>query len=143
MIRPARTGDLPGITACVQEAYEPYVPRMGRRPAPMDADHRVRLEATWVLCDPGVVGVIVLIPDGGALMIENVAVAPAHQGHGHGRRLMAFAESQARDRGAPALTLYTNEKMTENLGLYTRLGYHETDRRTEDGFARVYLTKPL
>lgn len=143
MIRPARTEDLPAITACVEEAYQHYVPRMGQRPAPMDADHRARLGATWVLCDPHVVGLIVLIPDGTALMIENVAVSPAAQGHGYGRALMAFAESQARERGAPALTLYTNELMTENLALYTRLGYEETGRRTENGFARVYMTKPL
>jgi len=143
VIRPARTADLPAITACVEEAYAHYIPRMGKRPAPMDADHAARLDATWVLCDPDLAGLIVLIPDGAALMIENVAVSPAHQGHGYGRRLMDFAESQARERGAPALTLYTNEKMTENLALYGRLGFHETDRRTEAGFARVYMTKPL
>lgn len=141
MIRPARTEDLPAIAACVEEAYAIYVPRMGKRPAPMDADHAARLDATWVLCDPELAGLIVLIPDGAALMIENVAVSPRHQGRGYGRRLMDFAEEQARERGAPALTLYTNEKMTENLALYARLGYRETGRRTEDGFARVYMVK--
>lgn len=50
---------------------------------------------------------------------------------------------RARERGAPALTLYTSEKMAENLALYARLGYRETGRRAEDGFARVYMVKTL
>lgn len=143
MIRSARPGDLPAISACVEEAYATYIPRMGKRPAPMDAGHAARLGSTWVLCDPEVAGLIVLVPDGDDLMIENVAVSPRHQGRGYGRRLMDFAEDQARERGAPAVTLYTNEKMAENLALYARLGYRETGRRTEDGFARVYMIKTL
>ena len=144
MIRPAEPGDLPAITACVEAAYEHYIPRIGMRPGPMDTDHASRLDATWVLCDPGLAGLIVLLPDGdGALLIENVAVDPSRQGHGYGRRLMDFAEDVARERGAPALTLYTHEKMTENQAIYTRLGYHETERRAEHGFARVFMRKPL
>jgi hypothetical protein len=33
--------------------------------------------------------------------------------------------------------------MTENLGLYPRLGYQQFDRRVEDGFDRVYFEKTL
>jgi hypothetical protein len=33
--------------------------------------------------------------------------------------------------------------MTENVALYTRLGYTETDRRTEDGHRRVFMEKRL
>lgn len=35
------------------------------------------------------------------------------------------------------LHLYTNEKMTENLSIYPKLGYVEVGRRTENGFNRV------
>jgi hypothetical protein len=41
------------------------------------------------------------------------------------------------------MTLYTNEVMTENLAIYARLGYHETARRTEGGYSRVFMTKEL
>ena len=41
------------------------------------------------------------------------------------------------------MTPSTNEKMTENLTLYPRLGYCEVARRTEDGFNRVYFQKTL
>jgi hypothetical protein len=33
--------------------------------------------------------------------------------------------------------------MHENLELYPRLGYRQTDRRVEDGFERVYFSKKL
>ena len=41
------------------------------------------------------------------------------------------------------LRLYTNQLMTENLALYPALGYTETGRRAEDGFARVYFSKRI
>jgi hypothetical protein len=37
--------------------------------------------------------------------------------------------------------LYTNEKMTDNLSIYRKLGYVEVARRTENGFNRVYFEK--
>jgi hypothetical protein len=33
--------------------------------------------------------------------------------------------------------------MLSNIALYARLGYVETDRRVEDGFARVFMAKRL
>jgi hypothetical protein len=33
--------------------------------------------------------------------------------------------------------------MTENIGLYQRIGYVETRRVTEKGYDRVYMTKQL
>jgi ribosomal protein S18 acetylase RimI-like enzyme len=79
----------------------------------------------------------------GHLFVENVAVRPDHQGRGFGRRLMAFAEDMARERGQPAVELYTNVKMTENFPFYEGLGFVETERRHENGFDRVYLRKTL
>ncbi|HEY3687031.1 MAG TPA: GNAT family N-acetyltransferase [Streptosporangiaceae bacterium] len=145
-IRRAVGADVPAIAACVRAAYEMYVPRMGMRPAPMDADHAARVAAgqTYVLTsEDAVAGLIVLVPEDGDLLVENVAVHPSHQGHGYGRVLMEFAERRARETGAGSLTLYTHEFMTENQRIYTRLGYTETTRRTEHGFARVFMAKPL
>jgi len=42
-----------------------------------------------------------------------------------------------------AVHLYTNEKMTDNLSIYPRLGYVEVARRHEDGFDRVFFEKRL
>src|SRR5262249_19602168 len=125
-------------------AYARYLDRMDRPPAPMLNDHRAATAAgqIWVLGEP-VIGVIVLMSDEDSLLVENVAVSPAVQGNGYGRRVMEFAEQHARSRGLRRLTLYTNEIMTENLAIYSRLGYRETARRTEDGYRRVYMERRL
>lgn len=145
-IREARPDDVPAIAECVRAAYEHYVPRIGMRPAPMDADHAARVAAgrTYVLTDgDAVAGLVVLVPEGTELLVENVAVNPAYQGRGYGRVLMEFAEERARATGASGLALYTHELMTENQRIYARLGYTETERRHEHGFARVFMAKPL
>lgn len=56
---------------------------------------------------------------------------------------MAHAEQYARDRARSAITLYTNEKMHENLALYPKMGFVQTDARVEDGYRRVYFRKTL
>ena len=98
----------------------------------------------WVTEENGrVIGVLILRPLAGSLFLENVAVLPECQGRGLGRALIAFAERYADELGLREVTLYTNERMTENLLLYPKLGYVETGRRVEEGFARVYFRKPL
>lgn len=57
--------------------------------------------------------------------------------------LINFCENAARQRGMNVVHLYTNEKMTDNLAIYPKLGYVEVSRRTENGFNRVYFEKPL
>ena len=146
MIRPAVAGDVPAIEALVRDAYAMYVPRIGREPAPVTADHAGLVAAgrtSVIEADGEVAGVIVLIPGGAHLLVENVAVAPKAQGRGLGRELMAFAERRAAQLGMAELRLYTNQLMTENLALYPALGYAETGRRAEDGFARVYFSKRI
>ena len=146
MIRPAVAGDVPAIEALVRDAYAMYVPRIGREPAPVTADHAGLVAAgrtSVIEADGEVAGVIVLIPGGDHLLVENVAVAPKAQGRGLGRELMAFAERRAAQLGMAELRLYTNQLMTENLALYPALGYAETGRRVEDGFARVYFSKRI
>ena len=54
-----------------------------------------------------------------------------------------FAESLARRLDLPAIRLYTNVKMTENLPFYESLGFLEVERRREDGFDRVYFSRSL
>ena len=143
-IVPAAPADAPAVTACVRAAYARYVERIGREPAPMTADYAALIEAgeVWVTrAGDGVAGVLVLRPQPPALLVENVAVAPAHQGQGLGRRLMAFADEQARAVGLAEVVLYTNERMTENLRFYPALGFTETGRGMQHGFARVFYRK--
>ena len=50
-LRRATVADLPAIDRLVDEAYRKYVDRIGRRPAPMDADDAAMLGQAnvWVL----------------------------------------------------------------------------------------------
>jgi ribosomal protein S18 acetylase RimI-like enzyme len=90
-----------------------------------------------------VAGVLVLEVTDQGFLLENVAVDPSHRGKGLGRALLELAEAEARREGFDSIYLYTHEKMTENLALYAKIGYVEFDRRTEKGFARVYMRKSL
>ena len=145
MLRLARPEDLEAVCRLVHDAYAHYVERLGKPPGPMldDYDRRIAAGQAWVLEDGGsVVGVLVLEDaEGGALLLDNVAVAPAAQGKGYGRALVAFAEEEARRRRCDRVRLYTHVLMTENQALYRRLGFHETGRISEKGYDRVYMAK--
>ena len=145
-IRPATREDLDAVRACAEAAYQVYVEAIGRKPAPMVADFAVALAAgrLFVAADEsGLGGFAVFYTREDHVHLENVAVAPDHQGKGVGRALVSYAESAARRDGVERVELYTNEKMTENLSWYPRLGYEEIGRWREDGFNRVFFRKQL
>ncbi len=146
VLRPAVPGDLDQVAASARAAYQKYVARIGREPAPMVADFRSLIAAGEVhllMVGEALAGFVVLRPGPDSLFIENVVVHPDQQGQGFGRRLIAFAQDMAMELGLPALELYTNVKMTENIPFYESLGFRETGRRHEDGFDRVYMSKKL
>jgi GNAT superfamily N-acetyltransferase len=112
----------------------------------MSDDYAALIEAQRVQVlerDDAIDGLLVLIPEAEALLLDNVAVSPHAQGLGLGRTLMAIAEQTALDLGYCAIRLYTNEAMVENLAIYQRLGYVETHRGEENGLKRVYMCKVL
>lgn len=142
--RPARPEDAPALRDLVRAAYATYIPRLGREPAPMNDDYPARIAAgqAWVLEEGGALaGALILEDQPGALLLYNLAVSPAAQGKGVGRRLVAFTEAEARRRGYPLLRLYTNELMVENVAMYGHLGFTETHRGSEAGHRRVYFEK--
>ena len=145
-IRRATAVDWPAVTALVQRAYGPWIAAVGRRPAPMDDDYAARCAAgqAFVLERDGAPAAVLVLEDApDPLWLDNIAVDPAWQGQGLGRALLNFAEAEARRRNLPELRLLTHQAMLSNIALYARLGYVETDRRVEDGFARVFMAKRL
>ena len=145
-LRPARAADLPAVQALVARAYGHYVARIGKPPGPMLDDYAARIAegAVQVLEEDGrMVGLLVLLPEADHLLLDNVAVDPAAQGRGHGRRLVAAAEDEARRLGLNELRLYTHELMSENVAMYERLGFAETHRGQQAGYARVFMRKRL
>jgi GNAT superfamily N-acetyltransferase len=145
-IRSATDDDVARIRTIAHAAYGKYVASIGREPAPMIADydgdvaaHRIVVIATA----EQVRGYMVAWPESDAYLIGNIAIDPASQGRGLGRRLLEHAAGEARRLGLPALRLYTNVMMRENLAMYAHLGFVETHRAIEDGYHRVHLRLSL
>lgn len=145
-IEPAHAGQENAIRSLVRRAYEIYIPRVGKEPGPMLDDYEARIaEGSAYVLKRGdeICGALVLLDFPEYLLLDNVAIEPSRQGQGLGRVLIAFAEEEARQRGYSEIRLYTHECMTENIALYRKLGYAETHRVTEKGYARVYMRKAL
>jgi GNAT superfamily N-acetyltransferase len=151
-VRAARPDEAEAVRALVESAFARHVAAVGRRPAPMDDDHAARIAAGQQYVsdddddddgDGGLASSIVLVDAGDHLIVNNVAVAPARQGEGRGRALLAFAEDEARRRGLPEIRLHTNAAMADNIVMYPRLGYTEVGRETWGGFDRVLFVKAL
>jgi ribosomal protein S18 acetylase RimI-like enzyme len=145
-IRIAVDADVPAIARVVHESFAGFIPLIGRAPWPMFQNYpaRVAQGAVWVLTEDGaIVGVAVLQFNDDHLFIETIAVAPLHQGQGHGRRLLDFVESEARRRNYDETRLHMHLTMARNIALYRKQGYTEYARSEEDGYHRVYLRKRL
>jgi N-acetylglutamate synthase-like GNAT family acetyltransferase len=145
-VRPAVGGDAAVATSLVRAAYQRYVSRIGRLPAPVEADYEeiARSGHMWIAEDDGeVVGLIVLEDASDYLLLDNVAVSPVAQGSGVGSQLLAFAEEEAVRRGFDQVRLYTNAAMAEKVHYYLRKGYIETHRARQAGFQRVFFEKRL
>ena len=147
VIRRAKPEDRATVEAIVQDAYGIYIERIGKPPGPMLDDY-ARLIADGAVsvledADAAIAAIIVLLAKPDHLLLDNIAVRPDRQGQGLGRQLIGFAEAEARRLGFTELRLYTHETMTENIALYTRLGFVETGRGHEAGYDRVFMTKRL
>jgi GNAT superfamily N-acetyltransferase len=145
-LRRADDRDVAGIHSVVASAYVGYTELIGRTPIPMLTDYAtaVREHEVWVLDADGViVGVLELVPRHDHLWLENVAVEPAWQGRGLGRRLMDHAEDAARQRGFAEVGLLTNERYADDIALYLRRGYRETHREPHLGTDLVYFRKTI
>ncbi len=101
--------------------------------------HRIDL----LYLDGTLAALIEMIPETDHLLIENVAVSPAFQGRGLGRKLMAHAEQVAASLGHAETKLYTNKLFDENVRFYHKLGYG-IDREEEfKGGIAVHMSKAI
>lgn len=144
--RSATDADVAQVTALVDAAYEHYVERIGRLPGPMTYDYSevIANDRVTVAENHGVIaGLLVLAVNEEGFFISNVAVAPSHRGKGLGKALLKLAEAEARHAGFDSIYLFTHEMMTENLALYSRIGYVEYDRRSQGSFALIFMKKKL
>ncbi|NLS25158.1 Acetyltransferase YpeA [Sphingomonas sp. S2M10] len=92
-----------------------------------DADfHRAVAGATSTILllrdGEALLGTVMVGEDGHRGWVYYVAVAEAARGQGHGRALMAAAESWLRARGCPKLQLMVREGNDAAIGFYRALG---------------------
>ncbi len=149
-LRRAGPGDAVALSALAARAYAGWTRIIGLPPLPVIADYGAMTADTsgvwdcWII--DGKAGAeaslcLEMLPEGCELY--SIAVDPAAQGAGLGRKLILFAERRARERGFREIALFTNVKMVANRALYRRLGYEETGRVRNKGREAVTMAKRL
>lgn len=145
-VRMAKHEDLADISKCIEEAYEKYIVRIGKKPAPMLKNYNELISngRVYVLeFENTLAGILVLIDMDEYVLLDTVAVAPRFQGRSLGKQLLDFAENYTRQKGKCEIRLCTNEKMYENIGIYNHCGYEEYARGEQAGYNRVFFKKGL
>lgn len=145
-MRRAGSPDVEALTGLQRAAFAWNRAVLGVEPLPLLADYTevVATRECWLAIHEGALaGAIIIEPDGEALLVWSVAVAPEGQNMQLGRQLMAFAEGRAREQGFSALTLYTGEKLEKNITWYQRLGFEITGVEAMADRNIVHMKKPV
>ncbi|MBB2200797.1 GNAT family N-acetyltransferase [Gluconacetobacter tumulisoli] len=145
-LRRAGPADAVAVHDLTHAAYAKWVPVLGRPPKPMTADYHARVRdhvIDLLHVDGRLAALIEMAPRADHLLIENVAVLPAFQGRGYGRRLLAHAEAVAAALGLGEMRLYANKLLATNIALYTRLGYRVDREEPFMGGFTVHMRKSL
>lgn len=79
---------------------------------------------------------IFLTPDAPALYLGKLAVAATARRKGHGRTLVAHAETRARALGFDRLTLQSRIELTENHTTFRHLGFTKIAVTAHPGYTR-------
>jgi len=82
-----------------------------------------------------IVGSVMWEPKDGGLYLQRLAVAPALRGRGIARRLVAAAETAARQAGVGRLYLATRVVLTGNRRLFAACGFVEVALHAHPGYA--------
>lgn len=145
-LRRATAADAPSIRELTRAAYAKWVPVIGREPKPMVADYHdavINHLIDLLYVDGDLAALIETIPATNHLLVENIAVSPAYQGYGYGRKLMDHAEKLSASLGLPETRLYTNKLFAENVRFYRKLGYRVDREEAFKGGVVVHMSKRL
>ena len=144
--RRATPADAAAIRTLVRDAYARWVPLIGREPLPMRADYDAALRLhrfDLFQRGPAILALIETALREDHLWIENIAVRPDQQGQGLGSRLLAHAETLAREAGRCELRLLTNAAFAANVALYERRGFGVTAREDFQGGVTLRMARRL
>lgn len=123
-LRPMREADVEAVHDVERRAYEfPWTAGIFRDC--LRADYMA-----WLLEREGaVIGYFLMSLAAGEAHVLNIAVAPEHQGRGHGRRMLRSLVHLARARGAQRIFLEVRPSNTGAIALYHQEGFNEIGRR--------------
>ena len=127
-IRPYQPGDLAAVIALWQACG---VTRPWNNPQ-RDIERKRGVQPDWFVVgelDRQIVASAMFGYDGHRGWVNYLAVAAAHQRHGHARALMAHGEALLRAAGCPKLNLQLRNSNAQALAFYQRLGYAEDEVR--------------
>jgi predicted N-acetyltransferase YhbS len=129
---------------------------MEGRIEPPSSMHRLTLEEIarqaaqaeiWVIEDDArLVACVFLTPKCRTLYLGKLAVAVSHRGQGLARRMVALAETRARQLGLASVELESRVELTENHSAFAALGFRVTGETAHPGFDRptsLTFAKPL
>lgn len=144
-MRRAADADMAALTALQRAAYAPNWATLGVEPIPLllDYDSVLAHYEVWLAEGEGLEGALILDPQPDHLLVWSVATAPAAQGKGLGKSLLAAAEARARQLGLTTLRLYTGEKLTRQVRWYHRHGYAIERVEERDDRRLVHMTKTI
>jgi ribosomal protein S18 acetylase RimI-like enzyme len=75
------------------------------------------------------IGVAVLVVDGDACEIWNIALAEEHRGHGSGRRAIELIAGECREQGSSRLTVGTSDCSLGTIAFYRKVGFRFAEVR--------------
>jgi ribosomal protein S18 acetylase RimI-like enzyme len=73
--------------------------------------------------DDALIGVAVLVVDGDACEIWNIALAQERRGRGSGRRAIGLIAGQCREQGVSRLTVGTSDCSLGTIAFYRKVGF--------------------
>lgn len=151
--RPVTDADAPGLIALIDRCFADYpgcvLDTVVEEPA-LQAPHTAYTAKggqVWVVADgPDIKASVGLMPDGSGWQLIKLYVHPLAQGQGLGRHLLAFAEDEARRRGAQGLSLWSDTRFVKAHALYEKNGYrkggsralHDLSATTEFFFEKAF-----
>jgi len=141
--RSAVKSDYLAIKTIALKAYEKYVERMGKEPAPMRPS--IQKEDVVFICEDNkqVIAFAILVKINDQIILDSIAVDPLHQKKGIGNNFIKYIEQYLIEQKINKYQLYTNEKMFENIDWYQKIGFKIFKKVTEKGFNRIYFEKQL
>lgn len=152
-IQIASADDAEAIAAVIRAAFTPfesfYTAEAFAATTPNTEKIRARFDENGViwtaLKSREMVGTVSVVREGARLYIRSMAVLPAAQGSGIGRRLLGTIENFAVENGFKELFLYTVPFLDAAIRLYEQSGFVRGELETERFFGTPWfeMTKDL